>query len=104
MILDNQQLAAKILQKVEARTTLWFSNIPGPQEEVAFCGHEIVYLAPSSYGQTAALMITAVSYVDKVTFAVSVDDEIVRDPQNLCDDLQESLHLIKTAVLAGEGA
>nr|GEW43963.1 O-acyltransferase WSD1-like [Tanacetum cinerariifolium] len=97
------KLAAKILQKVEARTTLWFSNIPGPQEEVAFCGHEIVYLAPSSYGQTAALMITAVSYVDKVTFAVSVDDEIVRDPQNLCDDLQESLHLIKTAVLAGEG-
>ncbi|GJT61386.1 O-acyltransferase WSD1-like protein [Tanacetum coccineum] len=39
-------------------TTLWFSNIPGPQEEVAFCGHEIVYLAPSSYGQTAALMIS----------------------------------------------
>nr|GFD32417.1 O-acyltransferase, WSD1 domain-containing protein [Tanacetum cinerariifolium] len=49
-----------------------------------------------------ALMITAVSYVDKVTFTVSVDEEIVPDPQKLCDDLQESFYLIKTSVLVVE--
>ena len=47
-------------------------------------------------------MITAVSYVDKVTFAVSVDEAIVPDPQKLCDDLQESFYLIKTSVSAVE--
>ncbi|GJX33766.1 O-acyltransferase WSD1-like protein [Tanacetum coccineum] len=96
------KLAAKVFLKVESRTTLWFSNIPGPQEEIVFCGHEVAYLAPSSYGQPGALMITAVSYVDKVTFAVSVDEEIVPDPQKLCDDLQESFYLIKTSVSAVE--
>ena len=33
-------------------------------------------------------MITAMSNVDKLTFAVSVDEAIVPDPQKLCDDLQ----------------
>ncbi|PWA87915.1 O-acyltransferase, WSD1 domain-containing protein [Artemisia annua] len=96
------KLAAKIFSKIESRATLWFSNVPGPQEEIAFCRHEVAYLAPTSYGIPGALVITAVSYVDKVTFAVSVDEAIVPDPQKLCDDLQESFYLIKTSVSAVE--
>jgi hypothetical protein len=31
-------------------TTLSFSNVAGPTEQVVFYGHPIVYIAPGSYG------------------------------------------------------
>ncbi|KAK0579642.1 hypothetical protein LWI29_029136 [Acer saccharum] len=34
-----------------SQTTLWFSNVPGPQEEVSYYGHPVAYVAPSCYGQ-----------------------------------------------------
>ncbi|KAM7511895.1 hypothetical protein LguiB_010770 [Lonicera macranthoides] len=81
--------------KVFFNTTLWFSNVPGPRDEIAFCGHPITYIAPSCYGQPNALMIHVVSYMDKITFMLSVDEETIPDPHQLCDDLEDSLKLIK---------
>ncbi|XP_059634377.1 wax ester synthase/diacylglycerol acyltransferase 11-like isoform X2 [Cornus florida] len=44
--------AAGILShKVFYGATMWFSNVAGPKEEIAFCGHPIAYVAPSCYGQ-----------------------------------------------------
>ncbi|CAH1426572.1 unnamed protein product [Lactuca virosa] len=94
----------KLNHKVFSNTTLWFSNVPGPEQEVTFYGHDLTYLAPSCYGQPNALMIHIVSYVDKLTFVISADEETIPDPQRLCDDLEESLHLIKNSVLATESA
>lgn len=94
----------KLNHKVFFNTTLWFTNVPGPQQEVTFYGHEITYIAPSCYGQPNALMIHVTSYVDKMMFVISADEETIPDPQQLCDDLEESLHLIKTSALAMESA
>ncbi|KAI3524347.1 hypothetical protein L1887_03000 [Cichorium endivia] len=91
-------------RRVFFNTTLWFSSVPGPEQEVTFYGHEITYIAPSCYGQPNALMIHIVSYMDKLTFVLSVDEETIPDPQRLCDDLEESLQLIKTSALAVESA
>ncbi|XP_059637823.1 wax ester synthase/diacylglycerol acyltransferase 11-like [Cornus florida] len=93
--------AAGVLNyKLFSNTTLWFSNVPGPQEEIAFCGHSMAYVAPSCFGQPNALMIHVVSYIDKLTFMISADEGTIPDPQQLCDDLEHSLNLIKSAVLA----
>jgi hypothetical protein len=46
-----------------------------------------------------ALMIHVVSYANKMNIILSVDEEIVPDPHQLCDDLEESLKLIKDAVI-----
>lgn len=35
-----------------------------------------------------------------MTIALSVDEEIVPDPHELCDDLEKSLKLIKDAIIA----
>ncbi|CAH1426570.1 unnamed protein product [Lactuca virosa] len=94
----------KLNHKVFFNTTLWFTNVPGPQEEVTFYGHEITYIAPSCYGQPNALMIHILSYMDKLTFIISADEETIPDPERLCDDLEESLYLIKTSALASENA
>ncbi|KAJ6348728.1 hypothetical protein OIU77_006328 [Salix suchowensis] len=81
------------------QTTLWFSNVPGPQEEITCFGHQVAYIAPTCYGQPNALMIHVVSYANKINIILSVDEGIVPDPHQLCDDLEESLKLIKDAVI-----
>ena len=45
-------------------------------------------------------MIHFQSYINKMTFILSVDEEIIPDPNQLCDDLEESLKFIKDAVIA----
>lgn len=47
-------------------------------------------------------MIHIVSYIDKLTFVISADEETIPDPQQLCDDLEESLDLIKSSALGTE--
>ncbi|KAJ0561006.1 putative transferase [Helianthus annuus] len=89
--------AGKLNHKVFYNTTLWFSNVPGPQEKITFFGHEVAYIAPSCYGQPNALMIHVVSYTDKVIFVISADEETIPDPHKLCDDLEESLRDIKVS-------
>ncbi|XVE73712.1 hypothetical protein DITRI_Ditri11bG0140600 [Diplodiscus trichospermus] len=65
-----------------------------------FYGHPMAFLAPSSYGQPHALMINFQSYIDKMTIVLSVDEGTIPNPHQLCDDMVESLKLIKDAVLA----
>ncbi|KAM0020602.1 putative O-acyltransferase WSD1 [Helianthus debilis subsp. tardiflorus] len=96
------QAVGKLNHRVFFNTTLWFSNVPGPQQEVTFYGHDATYIAPSCYGQPNALMIHIVSYIDKVTFVISADEETIPDPHRLGDDLEKSLQQIKASATAKE--
>ncbi|KAJ0052383.1 hypothetical protein Pint_00591 [Pistacia integerrima] len=42
--------ASSISHKILSRTTMSFSNIVGPLEEIGYYGHPLAYLAASSYG------------------------------------------------------
>ncbi|KAK9279015.1 hypothetical protein L1049_012690 [Liquidambar formosana] len=81
--------------------TMWYSNVVGPQEEIGLFGYPVAYIAPSCYGQPSGFMIHAVSYANKMTLILSIAEGLVPDPHQLCDDLEESLKLIKDAVIAG---
>ncbi|KAL7224221.1 hypothetical protein ACSBR1_025646 [Camellia fascicularis] len=94
------KVAGHLDYKVFSNTTLWFSNVSGTGDEIEFAGHEISFYAPTCYGQPNALMIHVVSYVNKFIFIISAEEETIPDPQQLCDDLEESLNLIKATVLA----
>nr|XP_043620308.1 wax ester synthase/diacylglycerol acyltransferase 11-like [Erigeron canadensis] len=92
--------ASSLSHKIITQTTLCFSNMVGPLEEIGFYGHAMEFLAPSSYGQPHGLMINFQSYVNKMTIVLSVDDNTIPDPHKLLDDLEGSLKLIKAAVYA----
>ncbi|KAB1995881.1 hypothetical protein ES319_D13G192100v1 [Gossypium barbadense] len=83
-------------------TTMWFSNVAGPQEPISILGNQVAFIAPSIYGQPVALTIHVVSYVNKMSMVLSVDEDIIADPYQLCDDLEEALKLIKNCVI-GQG-
>ncbi|XP_057428587.1 wax ester synthase/diacylglycerol acyltransferase 11-like [Lotus japonicus] len=88
------KVAASIARRVLFNTTVAFSNVPGPVEEISFYGHPLAYIAPSVYGHPHALTIHYQSYANKMTISLSVDPIVITDPYLLCDDLQESLKLI----------
>lgn len=44
-------------------------------------------------------MINFQSYIDKMTIVLSVDEGTIPNPHQLCDDIVESLQVIKDAVL-----
>ncbi|KDP28488.1 hypothetical protein JCGZ_14259 [Jatropha curcas] len=81
-------------------TTMCFSNLAGPQEEIGFYGHPLAFLAPSSFNQPHALMINFQSYADKMSIVLSVDESTIPDPHQLIHDIVESIKLIKDAVLS----
>ncbi|PON72079.1 O-acyltransferase [Parasponia andersonii] len=93
------ELTAATARRAISGTTLAFSNMIGPLEEVSFCGHQLAYLAPSVYGHPHALTIHFQSYVDKMTIVLAADPNVIPDPQQLLDDLADSLKLIQEAVV-----
>ncbi|KAM0928915.1 hypothetical protein ACQ4PT_001927 [Festuca glaucescens] len=54
--------AASLCYGMMRNTTLSFSNVAGPTEQVVFYGHPIVYIAPSVYGHPHALTMHYQSY------------------------------------------
>ncbi|MCL7043428.1 hypothetical protein MKW94_005014 [Papaver nudicaule] len=91
--------SAALTHRILTHTTMSFSNVVGPSEEIGFYGHEMSYIAPSVYGHPHAFTINYQSYVNKMAIVLAVDEKAVPDPHRLCDDLEESLQLIKDAVV-----
>ncbi|XP_074281673.1 wax ester synthase/diacylglycerol acyltransferase 11-like isoform X2 [Silene latifolia] len=92
-------VVAALSRRLLSHVTLSFSNLLGPQEEISFYGHPMVFLASTVYGHPQALTIHFQSYMDKMTFVLAIDPDVIPDPQKLCDDIEESLGLAKKAVL-----
>ncbi|KAJ1284794.1 hypothetical protein BS78_03G232500 [Paspalum vaginatum] len=89
--------AAALCYGMFVNTTLSFSNMVGPTEQVLFCGNPIVYIAPGTYGHPHALTIHYQSYMNTVKLVLSVDEARFPDCHQLLDDFAESLRLIRKA-------
>lgn len=92
------KVAAAISYRVISNTTLSFSNMVGPHEEISFYGHPMTFLAPSVYGHPQALTVHFQSYMDKMSMVLAVDRNVIPDPNQLCDDIEELLGLAKQEV------
>lgn len=47
---ESRQAAAIMFGRMISHTTISFSNMVGPGEQVEFCGHPVAFIAPSVYG------------------------------------------------------
>ncbi|PON98013.1 O-acyltransferase [Trema orientale] len=93
------EIASAVSHRIFSNTTMAFSNLVGPLEEIGIYGHTMEYLASSSYGQPHALMVNFQSYINKMTIVLSVDESVIPDSHQLRDDIVESLKLVKEAVI-----
>ncbi|KAL5568354.1 hypothetical protein UlMin_024929 [Ulmus minor] len=96
------ELTAPIARRAIFNTTVAFSNMVGPQEDISFYGHPIAFLAPSVYGHPHALTIHFQSFINKMIIVLAVDPNVIPDPQQLFGDIEESLKLILEATIKQE--
>ncbi|XP_051226785.1 wax ester synthase/diacylglycerol acyltransferase 11 [Lolium perenne] len=89
--------AAAIFHRMISHTTISFSNMTGPVEQVEFCGHPVVFIAPSGYGPPEALTVNYQSYVNTIMVNLALDEAQFPDCHELLDDFAESLARIKDA-------
>ncbi|KAG7569706.1 O-acyltransferase WSD1 C-terminal [Arabidopsis thaliana x Arabidopsis arenosa] len=99
MKMFGEKVVETLVKRIFDHTTLAFSNVMGPDEETSFFGHPMSYVAASALGGSQALIIHFVSYVNKIVINLAVDTTVIPDPYLLCDDLVESLNIIKLAAL-----
>ncbi|KAG0458099.1 hypothetical protein HPP92_023256 [Vanilla planifolia] len=92
--------AACLCHRVISNTSLSFSNMVGPIEEVGFCGSPLVYIAPSVYGHPQALTIHFQSYMKKMKVVLAVDEHVIPEPHKLLEDIAHSIEVIKDAATA----
>ncbi|CAN4108408.1 unnamed protein product [Withania somnifera] len=91
---------ATLWRRIQSQTSLIFSSVAGPVEEVSFAGHPLAFLAPTCYGHPTGLMVHACSNAKKLTFAIAVDEGLIPDPHQLGDDFVDSFMLINEAALS----
>ncbi|KDP45602.1 hypothetical protein JCGZ_17209 [Jatropha curcas] len=87
-------------QRIFSQTTILVSNLPGPTQESSVYGHSISFIAPTVYGLPNALTVNFQSYFNKMAIVLSVDENAIPNPHQLCTDFEESLKLIKDAAMA----
>lgn len=129
------QGAGAVAHRILSNSTLSFSSLIGPLEDITFYGHPITYMASNVYGQPHVGSLCALissgtdlhhmihklvimnlcslqlhfwwqamhlhfqSYADKMAICLSVDPDVIPDADKLLDDLEESLKLIRDAVV-----
>lgn len=100
MKLAGAKAATALTYRMIAHTSISFSNIVGPIEEVEFFGHPIVHLIPTVSGHPHSLTIHYQSYMGRVALVVTAASEVIRDPKQLCIDCVEAFHQMKQAAIA----
>ncbi|KAL5542478.1 hypothetical protein UlMin_010188 [Ulmus minor] len=94
--------ASAFFQRLFTSTTVAFSNVVGPLEELGFYSHPMAYIAATTFGQANELMVHFQSYVNKMTIVLSVDENTIPNPHQLIEDIAESLKLIKDFITKKE--
>ncbi|KAF7012984.1 hypothetical protein CFC21_027121 [Triticum aestivum] len=91
------KVGTSIFRCLFARTTIVFSNMVGPTEQVELCGHPVAFIAPSVYGIPEALIIHYQSYRSTIKIILSVDEDKFPDYHQLLDDFDQTLAVMMNA-------
>uniref|UniRef100_A0ACD5TR40 Uncharacterized protein n=1 Tax=Avena sativa TaxID=4498 RepID=A0ACD5TR40_AVESA len=92
--ISNRQIVTFIYRRFATHTSLLLSNIIGPAEKITLCGHPVVFIAITAYGNPQALTVHYVNYDSTVKIILAVDDEHFPDCHLLLDEFTESIRLI----------
>ncbi|KAI5069178.1 hypothetical protein GOP47_0015479 [Adiantum capillus-veneris] len=98
MNIIGSEMPTRLTLNCGAHTTLAFSNVSGPLEEVEFFGHRITHIIPTVVGQPQALCVHVQSYMGKATIVVTSAKDVIPDPERLCEHIVCALHEMKESL------
>ena len=85
-------LATAMVGVLTPKASLLVTNVPGPQEQIAFAGRKIcrpVFWIPLPTGW--GLGISILSYAGDITLGVAVDTSLIPDPTQILEGIEEEL-------------
>eukprot|EP01018_Ginkgo_biloba_P030946 Gb_17371 [translate_table: standard] len=86
--------------RASVNTTLVFSNVLGPVEEVQFQGNPVKHIVTTVSGLPQPLVVHFQSYAGKAKFVAMAAQDVFSDPHELCMDCADALKQMKEAALA----
>eukprot|EP01018_Ginkgo_biloba_P015430 Gb_17842 [translate_table: standard] len=92
-------LAMYLTYRVALNTTLVFSNVLGPVEEVQLVGNPVKHIITTVSWLPQPLVIHFQSYAGKAKLAVLAEEDVVPNPHQLCTDCAHALQQMKQAAL-----
>jgi diacylglycerol O-acyltransferase len=97
--------ATQLFGRSPAAMHVTVSNIPGPPIPLYVCGGRVAGIyAASVLMANMAFNVTCMSYIDRIDFGMTVDPDIVEDPQALADGINAALAELMAAAGLGEPA
>ncbi|GJP40951.1 hypothetical protein CLOM_g607 [Closterium sp. NIES-68] len=86
------------MHRLFQQTTISFSNMMGPVEEVSLGGHAIARISPTVVGQPHALTLHFQTYNGSAHIVLSALKENVPDPAFLLRCCEDAFHALKASL------
>jgi WS/DGAT/MGAT family acyltransferase len=84
--------ASNITDRLPVVANVIVSNVPGPPVPIYMCGAKVTGIYASSVLLAfAGLNVTLMSYIDRVDFGFTTDPDMVDDPWDIADGIQDAL-------------
>ena len=84
--------ASNITERLPVVANVVVSNVPGPPIPIYMCGAKVSGIYASSVLLAfAGLNVTLMSYIDRVDFGFTSDPDMVEDPWDIADGIQDAL-------------
>ncbi|KAL9680808.1 hypothetical protein QQ045_012587 [Rhodiola kirilowii] len=93
-----------LLYRMTCNTTLAFSNMVGPSQEVTMVGKRVTSIKMSVSSLPHALTIHMVSYAGKAEMQILVAKDIIHDPDVLAKCFEDALQRMKKASISSSEA
>ena len=95
--------ASNITDRVPRVANVVVSNVPGPPFPIYACGARVSGIYASSVLLAfAGLNVTLMSYIDRIDFGLTSDPDLLEDPWEIADGLQDALAELMDAAGLGK--
>ncbi|GLJ14172.1 hypothetical protein SUGI_0227470 [Cryptomeria japonica] len=85
------KLVAHLSSILCRRSTLGFSNVTGPMEEIQLSDNPITHIIPTVHINYSSIVIHFMSYAGKGKLVALVSEDVIPNPQQLCEDCADAL-------------
>jgi len=79
------------IRRAQSQQSFAISNLPGPRKKVSICGSTVQQIMFWTNPAGMALMVSLISYADKVSVMCCLDPSVIKDPSGFIQSFEEEI-------------